>query len=121
MSLLIPLRPDLDAYEETVTLDGVAFDLLFRWNNRDECWYLSIFDPTVTASEDGSRTPILGSLPILTGWVLLAQYRMQERPQGDLFVFDSSGQGLDPGRRDLGSRVLLIYYTADEIAAGVPA
>ncbi len=120
MSLLIPIRPDLDHFEETVTLDGVSFDLLFRWNNRDDCWYLSIFDPTVEENADGSRTPTLGSIPILTGWALLAQYRMRERPLGDIIVFDTSGQGLDPGRRDLGSRVLLVYYTADEIASGAP-
>lgn len=121
MSLLIPLRSDLDHYQETVTLDEVSFDFVFRWNNRDDCWYLSIFDPTVAEAVDGSRIPIIGSIPVLVGWALLAQYRMRERPLGDLVAFDTSGQELDPGRRDLGSRVLLIYYTAAEIAARAPS
>lgn len=117
MSLLIPLRSDLDFYVETVTLDGVEFDFEFRWNNRDSAWYLSIYDPTVAAADDGSRVPILGSIPVLVGWPLLNQYRMRTRPLGELVALDTSGQDADPGRRDLGSRVLLLYYTRDEVAA----
>lgn len=115
MSLILPLRPDLDFFQETVTLDGVEFDLEFRWNNRDACWYLSIFDPTVVEAPDGSRTAIIGSIPLLVGWPLLSQYRMRARPLGEIVAYDTSGQNSEAGQRDLGGRVILVYFEQNEV------
>lgn len=117
MSLILPLRPDLDHYTEQLTLDGFKFDFLFQWNERDSTWYMSIFDPAVPADTDGSRVAILAGIAIHVGRGLLNQFRMRERPLGEIIVLDSSNQDLDPGQRDLGERVQLVYLTQDETIA----
>jgi hypothetical protein len=99
-------------------LDGATFDLLFRWNGRDETWYLSIFSPQSAQNTDGSRVPIVGGIPVLVGWPLLSLCQRLDAPAGDFVAIDTSGQDEDPGQRDLGDRVVLLYYTADELANG---
>lgn len=116
-SLLIPTRSDLDFFEQTITLDGSSFDFEFRWNTRDEVWYLSIFDPLTVAASDGSRSAILAGIPIRVRWPLLGLYRYRTRPLGELIAFDTTGEDADPGRRDLGTRVQLIYFEQADLAA----
>jgi len=117
MSLLIPLRSELDHFEEQVLLDGVTFDLFFIWNERDEAWYMSIFDPTVVADEDGARTPIIGCIPIHVGQMLLNEFSDRRRPLGDIVAVDTSNEDLDPGQRDLGERVILLYLSNADLVA----
>lgn len=116
MTIRIPTRSDLDFYEMQLTLDGSPFDLVFRWNARDEVWYLSIYDPAVAETVDGSRTPIIGSIPVFVGGPLLSLCRRRDRPLGELIAIDTQGNDEDPGRRDLGDRVVLLYYSQAELS-----
>lgn len=121
MSILIPNRSDLTYYEMQLTLDLVAFDLVFRWNERDETWYMSIYDPNVAEQSDGSRTPIIGQIPILVGSLLLSTYSRRDRPLGDFLAIDTQGEDHDPGILDLGSRVVFLYFSNAELQAAAAA
>lgn len=84
-------------------LDGVTWRLLFRWNARDEYWYL-----TVSNVDD---EVIVASRRLVAGARLLRYVVQDERPAGELFVLDT------PTRDDLGTDALLVYADAEEIAA----
>lgn len=121
MPFLIPTRSDLFSFSERISLDGKEFDLDFRWNTRDERWYLSIYESETTTADDGSREAAMDSIPILAGTPLLQQCRDRRRPLGEIFPFDTSGGGdtgqIDPAFSDLGVRVVILYFTRDEVEA----
>lgn len=120
MSLLIPLRADLDAYVERVSLDGVDYDLAFRWNERDQQYYMSIFSPDSPTQSDGSRVALVAGVPILVGTPFLRSVPGLDRPLGEFIALDTSGQMQEAGQRDLGARVILVYVPLAEIPAGYP-
>ncbi len=115
MSLQIPLRNDLDAFEERVTLDGVDYDLAFRWNERDLQWYFSIYATDSPQLTDGSRAAVLAGMPLLVGWPLLSTLSGRDRPAGELLALDTSGADAEAGQRDLGARVIVIYTPQAEL------
>ncbi len=117
MSFEITLRPDLDAYTETVPLDGVDFDLSFLWNERDQQHYLSVFATDSPILADGSRVAIATSIPILVGAFLLQDVPGRNRPLGDLLPLDTSGKDKEAGRGELGVRVVLVYIPQTEAQA----
>ncbi len=121
MSVTLPLRSDLDAYEVRVTLDKVDYDLRFVWNERDEQHYLSIFATDSPTLSDGSRVAILPSIPVLIGTPLLRNLPGvpgTDRPAGELVALDTSNQNEEAGQRDLGARVVLVYTPEAELPEG---
>lgn len=60
----IPLSPAPQRL--SISLSGVQYQLVVKWNVPATCWMLDILD------EDG--TPMLTSVPIVTGTDLLGQY-----------------------------------------------
>lgn len=115
MSVTLSLRPDLDAYTERVTLDGVEYDLTFNWNERDSQHYLSIFASDSPFQADGSRTAIVPGLPVLVNTALLLNLPGRDRPAGELLAIDTSGQDIEAGRGELGERVIIIYTPVSEL------
>ncbi len=104
---VIPCRANLTHYTIQVTLDGATYTLEFRYSGREDCYYLSVM------TEDDS--------PLMMGCKVVANYPLANRitdPRkwpGALFALDTSGAHKDPAYQDLGDRVQLIYYTADEL------
>ena len=67
----------------TVELDGITYDLRFRWNTRDESW-------TTICSKVGG-TPIF-STKSKTNSIINTIYKHREDcPQGDMVIIDLSG------------------------------
>jgi hypothetical protein len=63
-------------------LDGITYDLRFRWNTRDESW-------TVICSKSGS-TPIF-STKVKTNVIFNSIYKHRtDAPQGDMIIIDMS-------------------------------
>ncbi len=107
MSLTLPLRSDLEDYDLQVTLDGVLFTLRFRWNRREQCWYMDV------GGENGR--PILASIKVVIDYPLGARSRNALMPAGMFVAVDTTSQRLDPGLNDLGVRVLLLYFEVAEL------
>lgn len=85
----------------------------FRWNERAGAWFMDIFDE----NEDPIR---VGVKVVLGTW--LGRRCVDARfPPGAIVAVDTSGAGLDAGLDDLGTRVILLFYSGPEIlaAAGV--
>ena len=107
MSLLIPTRSDLPYFDLQVTLDSTTYTLTFRWNVRAAAWFVGV------ASEDGQTVYAVGSRLVADFPFLLR--RTGRQPAGWLLCADTSGQGLDPGIADLGTRCQVFYLTAADL------
>ena len=108
MSVTIPLRSDLPHYSFQAELDGASYGFELRWNATAEGWFLTL--------SDGTGNVLLSSLRLVTDWPLGKRYKDSRLPPGSLMAYDTTGQSEAPGRDDLGSRVVLSYFTAAELA-----
>ena len=107
----VPVQNGPDAYKVRVELDEAFYGLLFRWNARDDHWYVSF---------DKELTPILQGVKVVHGEDLLAQFgHMQvdgRLPPGTFEVFDTGPSAdRDPDQDTFGDTVLLLYHE-DEAA-----
>ena len=109
MALLeIPTRNDLPSYEQAVKLDGTQYILALYFNpridNGNGKWFITLADQ--------NRNMLVGPVPLVASWCLFDRFTDLVQLPGTLFCFDTSGQELDPGQFDLGSRVRLFYLEA---------
>jgi hypothetical protein len=103
---------NIPTWFSTVTLEGTAFILTARYNQRDLCWYLSL--------ADGSAVDILNGVKIVCNRFLLQKSVDPRRPAGDFFCCDPTGNLTPPGLNDLlpgSSRCTLYYVTSDLVTA----
>lgn len=98
----LPLIPSVPDSRVATTLDGDVFLLDVRWNARDAAWYMDI------RSDD--ETMLAAGIKLVLGTLLAKRYTNPRLPQGELFVCDLAGTGVDAGLDDLGTRVA-VYYT----------
>lgn len=100
-TFIIPVSETTDAFDEQVELDGLVYDLFFRWNARDNHWGMDI-------GRDG--TVLISSIKLVVTSDLLVQYRrIGDLPEGTLFVDDLDGLDNDPDDENFGDRVVLKY------------
>lgn len=103
----VPVLAGVAQQESQVPLEGRVYTLALRWAGRDARWYLDIFD------ED--RTPIYVGVAVVLNFPLAFRCASSEFWPGVLLATDTSGASLEPGLEDLGERVKLFYYDADEL------
>jgi len=109
MAVQLPFETGSGFYQFTSTLDGVDYLFDVRWNERDSAWYFDLL--TVDGEMIGSGNKIvLGSSP---------GFRTADErwPNGPFVVTDTSESGLDATYEDIGTRVLVFWYTAEEFIA----
>lgn len=104
--VIIPTRGDIANYSQLVELDGVVFRFTFRFNDRDDSWYVSIADA------DG--VPIREGLKLVPNYALLRTLaRNESRPGGDFIMVDARAVPLPPSLEELGTTVLFTYVGFD--------
>jgi len=106
----IPCVPDGQAlWTQRTALDGRDYLLSFQWQQRDGHWLVTVAD------QDGSE--IMSGRAITTGYPVLRGCTDPRRPPGMLVALDTQGQGADADFVTLGTRVVLAYFDAAEMAA----
>ncbi len=111
-TLVIPTATDGSAhYTMTVELDGVTYELELLWVERSPGWYLSI------SLDDGTR--LLSCRRLVLGAFITRRFKDPRLPKGDFTLLDTTGQDIEAGLYDLGSRVLLLYTEGADWPAGV--
>lgn len=92
-------------YEESTRLDGVEYILRFKYNQREDCWYLTIATP--------KDVDIVKGVKLVCDWSLLLPYKYNlGLPQQSLFVFSNTTDKSPPGLLDLdpvSGRCQLVY------------
>jgi hypothetical protein len=107
MVRFIPTSVTESNYEEIVSLDGEDYLVKMLWNSRDRHWYLTVRD-----SDD---------VDICTGFKVVSDFELDKHETderhwpGQIWTVDLAQTGVDPGLRDLGSRVRLLYIDAEDL------
>lgn len=107
MAERLPFDSAAEDYLVTVPLDGVTYRLRVRWNGRAAAWLLDLL------TDDG--TPIVHGRRLAVGHDIWQQARYRPVPPGVLIPYDTERTQRDPGRQDLGGRVVGLYVTLEEL------
>jgi len=103
----IPFTSDEPFYEFSTTLDGERFYFNVRWNDRDGAWYFDLADEEQVVIRHGIK--------IILGLALGMRTVSNRWPNGHMIAFDTSQQGVDATIDDLGTRVIVVFYTNEEL------
>ncbi len=107
MPLEIPIDTDAPHFTQTTALDGVDFRFEFRFNEREQRFYMDL--------RDVDDDPILVGVKLVADWDALRYLVDPRRPQGTIMIVDSQGEGRAARLGDLGRRIKLIYLTAEDL------
>lgn len=110
MPSALPLVPSVFNYRVGTSFEGVQYLVDVRWNGRDAAWYLDLLE------ED--ETPVRLGMKVVLGAVIGGRaFADADFPAGVLIASDLSNEGRDATFDDLGTRVLVYFYTHAEVAA----
>lgn len=107
MTRLIRISGKTSKFQQVVPLDGEQFTFRFRWNARTERWFLTI--------RDASGTDLVTGRKLVANVPFAVHETVAGMPPGDIWVLDTTGAGTDPGLRDLGDRVIMMYVDEDNV------
>lgn len=100
--------------EQRTTLDGEDYIFRFWLNQRESRWFFDLYD--------ADRVLIAGGIKIVPNIDLLDRVRSDSRrPPGVIMALDVLSKGesprtpISPGPDDLGDRVQLLYFDAEEL------
>lgn len=110
MPTLLPLEPSVAHYRFTITIEDIVYICDVRWNDREGVWYMDLY------SED--EDPIRHGMALVLGAVPGRTCQDPRFPPGAFIVSDLENSGTDAAFDDMGERVVVYYYTAQEIADG---
>ena len=102
---IIPTTNTSAWYTETVAIQGVRYTFTFRWNDREQLWFMTI--------GDSANNDIVAGVPLHWGRNLLSQYAGLPLPRGVFVVRDKTQQGVDPGLTSFGLTHALYFMTDD--------
>jgi hypothetical protein len=109
MIILDPYQP-AEAYpslDYSVSMDGTQYRVALSYHERQDRWYLDLYD-----SDD---TALLTGKMLAPDVALLADYEIAGMPAGQIFLLDTGGTGEPCGYADLGWRHLLVYVPEAEL------
>jgi hypothetical protein len=94
-------------WDYTLTLGGITSRLRLTYRQRQDRWFLDLFDADDEALVRGVMLTV--DIP------LLEDVRIPGLPPGALLCLDTTGAGEPCGYEDLGRRCTLLYLDADEL------
>jgi hypothetical protein len=107
----IPVVGSISSYRlsTTLTYDNQDVQHVFelRWNSRDAAWYVNVLEV--------DDTPIVLGVKVVLGAFLGRRSTHPLFTFGVLVAFDLSGQDLDAGFDDFGTRVSLRYIPVPDL------
>jgi hypothetical protein len=109
MAAILPFIASISRYRFATTIENRVYLLDVRWNSRAESWYFDML------SED--ETPLRRGMRLVLGAFLGVRSASDELPHGVLMAIDRTGEGREAGFDDLGDRVVVFYFTRDEVSA----
>lgn len=97
----IPITPNQPWQTFKITLSGVIYNLIMRYNNRSNRWILDIMD--------ANNNPILRGMPVLIQRNITQQFRYLKVPAGVFFATDDTGGENQPTLYAFGITNTLFY------------
>jgi hypothetical protein len=108
MPRLLPLQPAVAFARQSTTLSDRTVIYEARWNARAESWFLDLYDE--------EEEPIALGLRIVLGTPLGRRSVSPRRLPGFLIAEDLSGARREATFDDLGTRVVVYYFSGAELA-----
>lgn len=106
MPAILPLIPSEFNYTFDTVLSDITYTFDVRWNARQGAWYFDLID------QDGAM--IIAGSKIMLGTFPGRRSNDPRFPPGVFIVYDNAKSGEDAAFDDLGVRVIVAYYTAEE-------
>ena len=97
------------AYTQDVTLEGVAYKIRIKWNNRGQYYTMDFL------TKEGAA--LVSGMKLALNAALLRVHPGRGLPPGEIVVIDSGGDNTVVGQDDIEGRVEVIYMTEAEYAA----
>ena len=110
MAIRLPFTPSVFNYRVGTTIEGVQYLFDVRWNGREQAWYFDLLD------QDADM--IRAGIKIVLGAMLGVRCADPRFPNGEFVATDLSNSGVDAGFDDLGVRVIVRFFTAEELFDG---
>ena len=108
--LQLPTSTTVPFYVFEIELDGVLFRLQFKFNQRDQAWFLSILDTNDNQLRSGIR--------VVSDWTLLRLWQeIDKKPAGEMMAVAQGTIARPALINELGSDVVMTYLDAAQIAA----
>lgn len=108
MSVRLPLVPSIPNYRFGTALAGAQFVIDVRWNARDEAWYMDI--------REEDETLIRAGIKVVLGTLIGGRVTADKFPLGVFIAADLTARGEEAGLADLGDRVIVDFYSFEELA-----
>lgn len=89
-------------FDMRVVLSGTDYVLLFDWHDREQRWYMSVYDQ--------QGIVITAGLKLVSNWPLYTRETLPQRPKGQFMVVDPNA--LPAQLPDFGLRTLLLFWPA---------
>ena len=101
--------PEVAWSTQEVTLGGLEYTMVLKFNTRDKRWRLSLYR---------SGVPLVVGIKLVESQPLLYRYPLEDFSHGELYVFRNEQDNLPVGRDNLGigKPYELRYYSNAEIA-----
>jgi len=109
MPVELPFEPTIPFQTFGTTLDGTQYVINVRWNDRAQAWFFDL----LTEGEEMIRAGIR----IVLGTVLGGRSADDRMPAGMLKAVDLTETGTEATLDDLGVRVVVYFFTLEELAA----
>lgn len=106
----LPLVPSIPNYRVSTTLGGEQFVFDVRWNGRAETWFLNVLT--------SDAQPIRTGIRLVLGAGIGDRVADSRFPAGRFVVSDLSRSGREAGLDDLGTRVVVLFLTNEELGLG---
>lgn len=102
----VPQINTSELYDRVVSLDLTKLIIRTRYNERNDCWYMTLSD------ENNNR--LIDSLPILSNVInMTGMFKtMPLTMSGDFIAFDTQTARLDCTKENFGNIVKLFYINA---------
>jgi len=97
----IPFTSDRFHQKVRISLDDVFYRFELHFNDPDESWYLDL--------RDDADNLLVGSVRLCLNRDLFKPFKYLDVPQGQLAMFDTQREDVEPDRDNLGTRVLTVY------------
>lgn len=114
--IVVPFEPSRGAYEFTTRIDDAEYLFAVRWNAHPlGGWYFDIADEAGVA-ESPIRWFARG-LKIVLGCAIGRTNLHPLFVNGQLVAYDTTRQGREATFDDLGTRVIVVYWSQDDLLA----
>lgn len=98
----LPTSQTLPNYRYEVDMDGVTFRMSFKYNSRDEAWYMTILS--------AGGVVLRAGIKVVSEWLLLRLWQdTNNRPAGEIITINLAEEIAKPGLEQLGVDTALLY------------